>query len=278
MTSAVDYIAGITQPELTQDNVMAPWGTGDRCMNKLAMANRAFELYYIAVERIDRIHETELRQKASKQLSDCLTSGCGSGVSDLKEAFEHLAENHDEFSDENISAYFPGPGKCFVGNALVHGPTFAVNFLNAVDKGMETLRTASEQLGVYSDTIKASAQREDWEKVGKTLGKIKTAAQAVKPWLWDTPNVEQHAGRVVTFANVLGNIHAGATVYGKSLRAGFDSDTSAAIGAIRTAVGFVPVLGSFYGKAIEMIPGLAVWFNGIIRDRVRRLDRIANSY
>lgn len=278
MPSAVDYIAGVAQPELTQDNVTAPWATGHRCINKLAMANRAFELYYTAVERIDRIHETELRQKASKQLYYCLTSGCGSGVSDLKEAFEHLAEHHDEFRDENMSPYFPGPGKCFVGNALVHGPTFAVNFLNAVDRGMQALKATSDELGTYSDQINVSIQRDDWDNVGRALGKIKKSAETIKPWLWDTPTAVKHAGRIATFANALGNIHAGTTTFANSRRAGFHDDMSAAIGAIRTAVGFVPVLGSFYGKAIEMIPGLATWFNGIIRDRVRRLDRIANSY
>ena len=79
----------------------------------------------------------------------------------------------------------------------------------------------------------------------------------------------------MSLAEVLGNIHTAAAMYTNSHAAGFDPRSATALTALRTAVGSVPALGDFYGRAIEMIPGLATWFRRFIQERVRRLDAAA---
>ena len=78
-----------------------------------------------------------------------------------------------------------------------------------------------------------------------------------------------------TFADALANIHSGVTSYVNARQRRFPQGQAAAIGVLRTAVGFVPVLGSYYGAMVDLIPTLSAWFTDLIRQRVDRIDRAA---
>lgn len=278
MATAKQYKSGAIQAKLDTSTVTAQWGQPGvaHSLTAIGFCNKAFEIYYNSAQNIATLEDTKLRTAAWKKLRDCASEGWGIGVWDLNDAFDHLAENGGVWKDEHLSNYYGGPKRGY--NAIVKAPRSIVNFMDAVDGGLSFLEKVYAHYAQQAKKIADAAKKDHWELVGIGLGELKNKGEIVQPWLWNAPNAERYLGRAVKFADVLGNIHAGATVYVKSQQAGLGEGASRAIGIMRTAVGFVPVLGGFYGKAVEMIPGLANWFRGLIQDRVRMLDRISRGY
>lgn len=270
------YWNGQQQARLEPHQVSAAWGRPGvpHSMTAISLANRAFEVYYSAHSNISANSAAAHYSQMLKSLHDAARSGWGRGVSDLEESFEHLSENGGRWSDNNTKNYYGGPNKIFQG-ALVTGPEGPVNFLKAVDDNIEKLRGIYTRYGSQVQDLSTALSADNWTRIGQVLGDIKNWSERAKPFLWWAPAVEQRLGQTVTLANVLGNIHTAATLYANSRSAGFDPRSAAALTALRTAIGLVPVLGDFYGKAVEMIPGLANWFRGLIQERVRRLDAAA---
>jgi hypothetical protein len=245
-------------------------------MTAISLANRAFEVYYSAHVGISANSTAAHYSQMLTSLHNAARSGWGRGVSDLEESFEHLSANGSRWSDNNTKNYYGSPTKIFQG-ALVTGPEGPVNFLNAVDANIETLRGIYTRYGSQVQDLAGAVSSDNWTRIGQVLGDMKTWGERAKPFLWWAPAVEHRLGQAVTLADVLGNIHTAATMYTNSRSAGFDPRSAAALTALRTAVGFIPVLGDFYGQAVEMIPGLANWFRGLIQERVRRLDAAASG-
>ena len=270
------YWNGSVQATLDRNHVSAAWGRPGLAHSgaSINLANRAFEVYYSAHRNISASASTGHQPQMLAALHDAARTGWGSGVSDLEESFEHLSASGGAWSDNNTKNYYGGPNKIFRG-ALVSGPTGPVNFLNQVDANIERLRGIYTRYNGQVQVLTTAVASDNWTRIGETLGDFKTWAERAKPFLWWAPVHEQRAGQLVSLAGALGNIHTAATMYTNSRAAGFDPRSAAALTALRTAVGFVPVLGDFYGRAIEMIPGLASWFRGLIQERVRRLDAAA---
>jgi len=242
----------------------------------IALANRAFEIYYQAHHRISACAEANHRTSMTNSLHEAARTGWGLGVDDLEEAFQHLDLNGGRWTDSATKSYFGSPQKVFQG-ALTTGPVSCVNFLDAVDSRMTELMGILEHYQTQIQSLDQAQQDDNWETVGTVLTQIKDWGERAAPFLWWAPNVQQKVGTAVTFTGALSNIHDGLTTYANSIGAGFDTRTAAAIGALRTAVGWVPVLGGFYGAAIDMIPGLATWFRNLVDERCRRLNAAAEG-
>ncbi len=196
---------------------------------------------------------------------------------DLEEAFQHIANNGGRWVDDNTSIYFGGPNKAFQ-RSLIRAPTSTVSFLRAVDRNMSVLRAVFTSFGEQVRALNQAWRNHRWRAVGSALGEIKTGASRAKPFLWMSPAAERVAGQTVTFVGALSNIHGGLTTYAQASSSGLDSPTAAALGAMRTAVSFVPVLGTFYSNAIAMIPGLHRWFQQLIRNHVREINRAMSGH
>jgi len=270
------YWEGSRQASLEGSQISAAWGRPgvEHGGSAISLANRAFEVYYSAYRNIAASAGATHYSQMLAALQDAARAGWGSGVSDLEESFDHLTSNGGRWTDNNTKNYYGGPNKIFQ-RTLVTGPEGPVNFLNAVDSKIEVLRGVYTQYNSQVQQLTTAVAADNWTQIGETLGDIKTWGERAKPFLWWAPAYEQRAGQLVGLADVLGNIHTAATMYTNSRAAGFDPRSAAALTALRTAVGFVPVLGDFYGRAVEMIPGLAAWFRGLIQERVRRIDAAA---
>lgn len=278
MPTKSDYLYARHKAVLTLDQVSADWGSGSHCATRLDLANTAFDIYYRAMRNIQAVQDPTHRSRMQDKLIAARQSGFGWGVNDLEEAFEHLADNNGTWSDDNTKTYFGGRRKCIARSLISQSPEAMVNFLNEVDDGMNEMSKVMEEFGEQAELIKRGQRRDDWATIGTALGRVKTGTELAKPWMWTAPATQQWAGRVVSFTDVAGKIHSGATMYTRSRQAGFTSREAAALTAMQTAVGFVPVLGSFYSKAVEMIPGLVTWYRGLIENRVRQIDRAARGY
>lgn len=274
-----DYWNGTRQASLTRGQISAPWGAGDYSANRIALANRAFEIYYQAHRRISACTNGPHRNQMLTSLHDAAQTGWGlfDGVHDLEEAFEHLTDNGGRWTDSATGTYFGGAQKVFP-RALTEGPVSCVNFLNAVDSNMSQLRGILERYTAQVQQISEAQRQDDWRTVGIVLSQVKDWGERAKPFLWWAPStVQRPLGLTLAFVEVLSHIHSGLTTYANSIGAGLDSRTSIALGALRTAVGFLPVLGDFYGAAIDMVPGLRAWFQGLVQDRCRRIDAAARG-
>ena len=274
-----DYWDGVRRAMLTRELITPSWAAPGVAYSgrSIELANRAFEIYYEANQRISACTSASHRDQMLASLHDAGRSGWGTGVDDLEEAFEHLESNGGRWTDNATSNYYGSSQKVFQG-ALTAGPVSCVNFLNAVDDKMSDLREVLERYRGQVQRLSAAQEQDDWRTLGTVLSEVKHWGERAKPFLWRAPNVERRFGVAVTFAAVLSNIHSGLTIYGSAVGAGFDRRSTAALAALRTAVGWVPVLGTFYGDAIDMIPGLAIWFRGLVDDYVRRIDAASRAH
>lgn len=271
-----EYWDGSRQASLERSQITAGWGRAgvEHSGASIGLANRAFEVYYSAHRSISAGGGAGHSVQMLAALHEAGRTGWGSGVSDLEESFEHLVAHGGGWSDNNTKDYFGGPNKIFQ-RTLVTGPEGPVNFLNAVDANVESLRGICTRYETQVRELTTAVGSDNWAQIGRTLGEIKSWGERAKPVLWWAPAYERRLGQAVSLTDVLGRIHTAATMYGSSRSAGFDPRSAAALSVLRGAVGLVPVLGDFYGRAIEMIPGLASWFRGLIQERVRRLDAAA---
>ena len=272
------YWEGTRQAQLTRSQVTASWGRPGVAHSgtSIGFANRAFEIYHSAHQSISRCSDYGHQRQMMSSLHDAARTGWGLGVDDLEEAFQHLDSNGGRWTDNATKSYFGGRNKVF-HSTLVTAPVSTVNFMNAIDSRVAELRTIMNRYHQQARTLSRAADGHQWAQVGTGLGEIKSWGERAKPFLWMVPTVQDRLGQAVSFTGVLSNIHSGLNTYGLSIRAGFDSDTATAIAALRTAMGWVPVLGDFYGRAVDLIPGLRVWFQGLIRDYCRRIDRAASG-
>ncbi len=269
-----DYWDGVRQASLTRQQITASWAAVgvEHSGDAIALANRAFEIYFQAHQRISDCTNAAHQGQMLESLRDAATTGWGTGIDDLEEAFEHLVQNGGRWTDNATENYYGGPQKVFQGAQITTGPTSCVNFLDATDSKMSDLKDILEQYRGQVRRLSEAQGRDDWRTVGTVLSEIETWGGRAKPPLWWAPNLQRSVGTAVTFADALSNIHTGLTTYGSAVGAGFDNRTAAALVALRTAVGFVPVLGSFYAAAIDMIPGLAIWFRGLVDDHLWRIE------
>ena len=273
------YWSGAQKAHLTPAQISAPWGRPGKAhsLRSIAFVNRAFEIYYEALQRIGRCPDPEQARQMLASLHDAARTGWGFGVSDLEEAFEHLHDNRGRWTDKATKNYYGGPNKVFQG-AIIEAPVSIVNFMNAVDARLKELRRVVDRYHQQVRDLENAQRQDDWTRIGRITWEVKRWGERAKPFLWYAPYVQTRLGQVVSFAGALGRIHTGLTMYTRAQQAGFDRDAAAGLAALRTALTWVPVLGRFYGKAVEMIPGLVTWFRGLIEDRIRRLERAAAGY
>lgn len=273
------YWDGTRQAHLDRSQITASWGARGTAHSgaSIAFVNRAFEIYYQALQKIGECPDPDQSRQMLESLHDAARTGWGWGVSDLEEAFEHLHSNGGRWTDEDTKNYYGGRDKVFQ-RGIVTAPVSIVNFMNAVDDRVSELRSVMENYQRQTRDLARAQEADDWERVGTILGEVKSWGERAKPLVWFAPRVERGVSGAVSLAGALGRIHTGLTTYTRAREAGFDSGTATALTALRTAVGWVPVLGDFYGKAVEMIPGLTIWFRNLIRDHTARIDRASRAH
>lgn len=270
MPNASSYRNGTEKASLAASDITASWADDDRLSGHLQVANRAFDLYHTAITNIHQVPDSDQRSRMQEKLSNAARSGWGWGVSDLNEAFEHLADNNGKWSDNNVKSYMGGPNKC-INEMLIKGPSAAVNFLNAADEGAAVLTAETERFRREKARAENARQRDDWETVGTAIGNIKTGAEVITPWLWTAPAYQRVGSRTIAFADVCGKMHGGAKAYvDMRNQAGWSRNESAAYAALVVAVDFLPVLGSFYGEALKMLPGMISSWQSFIDDYHRQ--------
>lgn len=287
------YWKGVRKVEL---NEMTLYGTEfSRNEEALKFINFAFELFYNCRQGIMRCEDKSMRDEMTSELEDAATVGSGRGVDDLREAIEHAVSAKTE---TGWSAFFQWySNKTETYQCVEHDPK---RFLNPYDTRTSTLwqhgsiKCAKstvlfvaamdekfKELGAgakpYANAVNKlqkvvqtnNAPDQDWRAVGSLLQETGEAADKVKKWMWLAPaqldGFERYIGGASSFLGVANKIKTFGDNY-------VHYGDSVAMATLEEALGYLPVLGGFYAKALHMIPGLKGWFAEVMQYRLDQID------
>ena len=284
--STVYWTNGKKYPELSAAQIDAEWGhsvaanSGDAAIK---MVNFAFEFYSVARTNIINSQADDLPRARSmdEAITDAGPEGSGLfGVNDLKEAFEHLVANGDRWKDEATSSFMRRDKGLvhffnidFVNNIV--GPVSVVNFLQKCDENMVKVHDAIEGFIAQRDIAQKEKRTENWDCIATALGEIDAWSERVKPFLWWAPATATWMGRTGNFSGVLDNINGGVLAYYSMGGSGAGEGLKLAVAGLQEALDWVPVLGEFYARVVEMVPH---WMRMMVRvndARARGADRAA---
>lgn len=279
-----DYWTGARLAHLEASDISAPWGSGSLYLQRIAFANELFQFWYDARRNIAACSDLQHRTAMTRELENAGKSGAGllpRSIDDLEEAFQHIHSQRGRWTDNTGSmTYFGNPNQVFRQGGLINDmPKPFVNFAQAVDEKFQALHNAIRNFDQQTQIIdqQLASSRTDWDRVGAALTQIKDWGERAKPFLWARPRATRVVGTTVSFTNALSNIHSGVNTYVAAQRAHFPQGQAAVIGVLRTAVGFIPVLGAYYGGMVDLIPALHTWFTNLIEQRVQHIDRAVSG-
>lgn len=279
MTTA--YWNGTREAHLEANQISARWGHGDWCGDRIRFANEIFHFWFAARQAINACTNSAQRQAMTRELEDAGTAGTGFGIDDLEEAFDHMDHQGGRWTAEAGSySYCGGANKVFRSGGIINDlPKPFKTFADAVDAKFQSVRNATRHFDEATQSIdrQLASRQPDWDQIATALGQIKDWGERAEPFLWTRPRTAAAVRTTVSFADALGNIHAGATSYVQARQAHFPHGVAAAIGGLRTTVGFVPVLGTYYGAMVDLIPTLHTWYTNLIQQRVDRIDRASSG-
>lgn len=277
-----DYWTGARLAHLEARDISAPWGRGSYCVQRISFANELFQFWYDARRNIAACSDFGHQTAMTRELEDAGESGAGIiTIDDLKEAFEHIHSQGGRWTDDTASlTYFGNPNQVFRQGGLINDmPKPFVKFAQAVDSKFQVLRSAMNNFDQQTQIIaqQLTSSRTDWDQIGTALTQVSEWGERTKPFLWARPRAASVVGTTASFASALSNIHSGASTYAAARSAHFPQGPAVAIGVLRTAVGFIPVLGTYYGGMVDLIPSLRTWFTNLVEQRVQRIDRAASG-
>jgi hypothetical protein len=275
---ATEYWQALDRPVLVSREVHAPWG-GDP--NAVAFTNKAFELYYRARRGAEAVRDAAQRDAMVSALEACAGDRSGTGVSDLRGAFEHLeadGDDHCEWWDGEIAEYDGAstnvPTHRTIWPRSVVGPRSAVAFVQALDSSMQTLAASAQRhddlVGELIERIEAPDR--DWTSIGMTLGRIVAIARETSPYLWLAPEIGRLGSLSGTFVRACAKLdgYARKIVVAGAVGASIEGGPERA--ALESTLGYVQVLGCFYAAALDMTPGLRMWCQHRVQRRRDQLE------
>ncbi len=263
---ASNWEEGYSLLKLEPDHI--PWEHHEGKIATLNAMNMAFDIYYRARQSAG----TDM--KMHRSIDDAFTDGSGSTVADdLQEAIQHLSKRLHLRSSPTEYWWGDMYRKTYSGRLVdgsVQVPKSTYEFLTSVENKMIKVVTTYNDWGELFARAEQQKEDEDWENFGKTIGTINNAAGKVKHLLWLAPKKVQHrVGGLSTIANVTGSIHGAATAYADG-----NLQDWAQMRLATEVLGKLPILGQFYGAALESIPNIHRSFSAVVSCKVRMLDKI----
>lgn len=282
MSSYYEWWEGRERLQLSPSEIDADWARGEHSGEAISLLNKAFDVFYQARRGIAACPDSDMAYAMTQELEDAATTGCGiGGPDDLKEAFQHVEKNNHRWTDNATRNYYGGTDKLYSQNLCVTAPKAAVKFLDAMEAKLTKLKDYAGDLGkqavVLRQATQGSTEQWSWEQIGKALKEIESKGGKAKKFLfWAPSSVTGPLGQVVDFVSVLGKVHDGATyaadIYAVYRHKGTGEVVShIALDAAIYAVGYVPILGSFYAQALRMIPAFKTWMEGQIERHLKPL-------
>ncbi len=220
--------------------------------------------------------------RMKEDLNDAATEGFGTGVSDLQEAFEHLAANDGHWTDTNREYYQGELGRVTSMGPSCETAACVANFLDAYE---ERLNEISKQLNEMknkarvADRIMARVKNsttvgtQEWNEFRSCLGEVQKVSSKVENRLWlyrltcdpDSASSKTLALREEALAGVgkclsaIALVHDAVNDFNRALSEGLPLEQAAALTATTTAMeGAGPIAALFVEGTGTIIGGMAI--------------------
>jgi len=150
---------GTDKLKLSLSQIEAKWGQQDHSLTRLEILNKAFEIYYLSIQGYFSCSDSNQANQMWKELNVAAKEGWGRGVSDLKEAFNHVDKNNGVWRDNNLENYYGGdPGDLFQ-YPLIDAPEAAVNFIEKMEEKTAKLIKIMQKFEKQADIILRETQK-----------------------------------------------------------------------------------------------------------------------
>ena len=279
--------------QLDSAQVKESWGKNPQIMK---FVNRAFGIYFKLARGINQVREGKLKKELRESLDEASTKGWELiGVGDMKSAIKHLADNNNQWTDNEVDAYRGNSDvaalfKSTIWPGVVVGaPQGVVRFMEEMDnKHGELIKILRTYDSKWAKCMTLADSAKDWKNIGSAFQKtsiitgvggllkdIYKSGQEAEPFLWLAPTeVERKYIKVSGYLGTLQKIYNFADDFGRFKSYGYSDADSAQFTALKTAMGYLPILGEFYAGALVLIPSLQNWFRGKIKEKQNKLDAV----
>ena len=278
----------------------------------LSFMNRAFEIFYQCCRGINNCSDSKMKKKMRTELEKAATSGYGlRECDDLKEAIKHVTENKTKYGFNSGFSWLNDKSETYTcvkyhrkmyynpyesrkptiwqdGN--VTSAKAAVKFMQAMDTRIYTLLALSGQfdkqwkqahykgISIYKKGTKADS---DWNALGKTLQGIKSIVDTSQDYMWLMPakldkkfqKIAPGFGTAGKFLGIAERIYNLSTSFLQGVSTGKGLENFM-FNALKDVLGLLPILGSFYAGALDIIPAAGKWMDHIYTSRWDEWKRI----
>ena len=219
------------------------------------------------------------------ELEDAATAGYSltGGVADLDAAFSHLegasgimhvgARAPGEWTDNSTDDYRGDYNKLY-SRRVTNAPAAAKNFLDAMDAKMRRVASYAQDYADQMQRLREAQDASAWGQINTIISNIAQHGGHATRLLFFSEGVQTRAEGIVSAAEVISNIQSGLNTYASMRGAGDSNNAAASMALLRAVVPYLPVLGEVYGQAIDMIPTLRTWWQGVINNRILVLEGI----
>lgn len=276
--SVEDYMRGREPAHLTKDGVKPSWMKSPPQI--LELTNGAFKLYYDAWKGLGNASQ-KIRTKIEIDLIDAARTGAGYGLfpGDLEAVFEHIYIHNGSWESDSGSNYC-GPQ---VSGAL-NLPDGITNFLNAVDKRGELLKSNYQDYTKYVQQMAQAKKNNKWDEIGDCIGNIEQVLWYGTPFLWvnsltATDSLTGYHSRFTAWNDGFGMIHSFLKTFNDyNLGVGTTKPQAAAIATLSLLIKkFVPVVGDAYAKVFEALPGAIKWARSVRQEQDQQIRAILGA-
>jgi len=146
-----------------------------------------------------------------------------------------------------------------------------------VEKQAHTFFRGMQDLSRHANAV---SENDDLAVLSQKVNLIDTTVKNIRRYLWlaprsiNTPLTKRIAGGTLKNTDLFDKVHSGGSIIA-DLRTGKGEE--AAFNAIGVVVSTLPIMGEFYGAAINSVPALKSKLQHIVNTRTKQLDLAANG-
>jgi len=264
----------------------------------ISFLNRAFALFYECRQGIALCGDTQMQARMTAELEAAATNGPRRGeCDDLREAIEHATALKSgnrvsapyQWRDNKLQSYeciqfhqkiafdaFEGRRPTIWQEGNVTSAKAAVQFMHEMDKRVGIMQSKFAKIeekwrlihrtGIRLHRMGARPADNEWKALGNNLKSLTRFVRESQHYMWlSSQRLEERFGKLTSY------LGSGATVIGVAIRIEALADRmvkgSATMDSLKASLELLCVLGTFYARAFDLMPGARGWINHLFSHR-----------
>lgn len=269
------YKSGALILRIGQSDIPQEWDMREATRSFM---NDAFKLYFNGKKVIEEVDfDTGLAMQ--RALFEASSNGFGIGGNKGDSWFEpdDLIEAIEYLDTRGGRRPWWGHTDREVVSGGLYAPKAFANFMENVEKQAHTFFRGMQDLSRHANAV---SENDDLAVLSQKVNLIDTAVKNIRRYLWlaprsiNTPLTKRIAGGTLKITDLFDKVHSGGSIIA-DLRTGKGEE--AAFNAIGVVVSTLPIMGEFYGAAINSVPALKSKLQHIVNTRTKQLDLAANG-